>query len=150
MLIRAPHESDTATIVTLAGAMHAEGAFKHLQFDPGKVRLLIAQIIHNSSYFGIVCEHEDQIIGMMAGYASEFFFGSDLIATDMVLYVEQTRRGGINALRMIERYVAWAIRKGCVEIQLGQTTGINPDIVDKLYTHAGFTMVGQIYKRRIT
>lgn len=150
MLVRKPEDQrDILAMYSLAKAMHEEGVFRELDFDEKKVMDIGTQVLINPSYFGVICENKDKIIGMMVCYVTPFYFGNDLIAQDMVLYVDKTRRGGVGALRMIEQYVAWAIEKGCKEIQLGQTVDIDPVAVDRLYVRAGFRMIGQIYKRSV-
>lgn len=151
MLIRSPKDQrDILVMETLARKMHAEGAFRRLDYDMSKVLAIGQQVLHDPNYFGVLCEHDDETIGLMVCYVTEFYFGRDVIAQDMVLYIDKTRRGGVGGLRMIERYVEWAVEKGAKEIQLGQTVGIDADLVDKLYTHAGFELIGQLYKRRVT
>ena len=97
-----------------------------------------------------MCERDGVVVGLLLGYVTTFSFGDDKLAQDIVLFIEPTARGGVGALRMIERYVAWAQEKGCVEVQLGESSGANPELVDKLFTHAGFKQIGQLYRRRIT
>ncbi len=133
----------------LAKKMHAEGAFRGLDYDVRKVLAIGQQILNNPDYFGVLCEHDGEIIGLMVCYVTEFYFGTDKIAQDMVLYIDKTRRGGVGGLRMIERYVEWAVEKDVKEIQLGQTVGINAEAVAKLYAHAGFKLIGQLYKRSV-
>jgi len=150
MLIRKPQDQyDIMAMETLARKMHAEGAFRGLDYDVRKVLAIGDQLLHNPDYFGVLCEHDDEIIGLMVCYITEFYFGTDKIAQDMVLYIDKTRRGGVGGLRMIEHYVEWAVEKGAKEIQLGQTVGIDADAVAKLYAHAGFELIGQLYKRRV-
>ncbi len=150
MLIRKPVDQyDILAMETLARKMHAEGAFRGLDYDVRKVLAIGKQVLNNPDYFGVLCEHDDEIIGLMVCYVTEFYFGTDKIAQDMVLYIDKTRRGGAGGLRMIERYVEWAVDKGAKEIQLGQTVGIDADAVAKLYAHAGFELIGQLYKRRV-
>ncbi len=150
MLIRKPVDQyDILAMETLARKMHAEGAFRGLDYDVRKVLTIGKQVLNNPDYFGVLCEHDDEIIGLMVCYVTEFYFGTDVIAQDMILYIDKTRRGGIGGLRMIERYVEWAVEKGAKEIQLGQTVGIDAEAVAKLYAHAGFELIGQLYKRRV-
>ena len=149
MLIRPPADwHDIIAMEELAKKMHEEGAFRDLNYESRKVLAIGKQLLTNEDYFSVLCENDDKIIGLMVCFITEFYFGTDKIAQDMVLYVDKTRRGGLGAVRMITRYVEWATAKGCKEIQLGQTVGIYPAIVDKLYTRAGFTLIGQLYKRR--
>jgi len=150
MLIRKPQPRDIDAMIALAKAMHDESEFREFDFDRGKVTDIGVQVLTNPGYFSVICEHDDKIIGLMVCYVSSYYFGNDLIASDIILYIDKTRRGGVGGLRMIEQYVEWAAKKGCKEVQLGQTAGIDPKAVDRLYTHAGFKMIGQLYKRRLS
>jgi len=151
MLIRRPHDwHDIMDMIELGARMHAEGNFHGLDYSREKCAKLGQQLLNNDAYFSRVCEYNDEIIGMMICFTSEFYFGHDLIAQDMLLYIDKSRRGGVAALRMIEQYVEWATEQGCKEVQLGITTGINDKAVAKLYDRAGFSRIGQLYKRGIS
>lgn len=150
MLVRTPtSDQDIVAMMRLAKKMHAEGMFRDFDYDHQKVAEIGRQVLHNSNHFGVLCEQDGEIIGMMVGYVVEFYFGHDLVAQDQVLYVDKTRRGGLGAARMIEKFVEWATEKGAKEIQLGQTVGIDPALVDRLYTSMSFTLAGQLYTQRI-
>lgn len=142
---------DVDTCVQLGKAMHAEGAFRNLDYSADKCRAIgrLALAKHPTLFAWVVVDKGDKIIGMMIATVHEFYFGYDKIASDLLLYVDKTRRGGVGAVMLIQRYVDWAIAQGCKEIQLGETTGINAEAVDKLYRKCGFVPVGTLYKRRV-
>lgn len=149
MIVREPQSTDIETMIALAKMMHDESVYRDFDFDYKKVAAIGQQVLTDPNYFGVVCEHEDEIIGLMVCYVTTYYFGNDLLAQDMILYVDPSRRGSVGAMRMIVEYVEWAQKKHCKEALLGQTAGIDPDVVDKLYTHAGFNLIGQLYKRRL-
>jgi len=136
-------------MIGLAKMMHGESVYRDFDFDYVKVEAIGHQVLFDPSYFGVICEDKDKIIGLMICYVSAYYFGNDLLAQDMILYIDPSRRGGVGASRMIVEYVEWAQSKDCKEVLLGQTAGIDPEVVDKLYTHAGFKLIGQLYKRRL-
>ncbi len=149
MIIRAPQPQDIEVMIGLARMMHKESVYCDFDFDRGKVAAIGAQVLNNPDYFGRVCESETSVIGLMICYVTPYYFGNDLLAQDMILYIDKSRRGSVGAMRMIVEYVEWAKEKGCKEAVLAQTAGIAPDVVAKLYNRVGFELIGQLYKRRL-
>ena len=88
-------------------------------------------------FFAFYRKSNEQIIGGMMGCVTESFFGNDVIASDMGLYVYPEYRGGMASVRLVRAFEDWAKSKGVNEINIGQTTGIHMARTSQLYEKMG-------------
>ncbi len=146
MKIREFKEGDFFSLVNLAKEMHKESTYSKLNLSANKLLKLGTTIIEQKDYCGFVAVAGDDIIGMFIGYITEYFFGSDKIACDLVLFVPRNRRGGFAASMLLDRYKIWANKQGAKEIKVGITTGVHELATTKLYKKLGFERAGLIYK----
>lgn len=147
MLIRAPAYDDIPALIDMGSRIHEEGAYAFLPFNREKVGALIASYIEEPDWrFGAVAEEDGALIGMMGGYVTDYFFCDELVACDVILFVERAFRGGSAAARLIEAFREWAAARGARELCLGVSTNINKELMDRFYKTLGFTHVGGLYK----
>lgn len=149
-MIREMTREDINMLVAMGGQMHAESYFKETEYSPEKCRELGEQLVDNPYLYGIVSEKDGEITGFFLGFIQEHYFSLGLMSSDLLLYVKPEYRSGMAGVRLIKAYIEWA-RSAGVEpknIQLGQTAGIDPEVVDKLYKKLGFDSCGTIYKLR--
>ena len=104
MRVRPFKESDIATMIELGGKMHKESNFKELNYDKNKLIALGEAIIANTNvYYAIVAEDENKVLlGMFVGVITEYYFSKDLLASDLLFYVDQNKRGALVSLRMLK------------------------------------------------
>ena len=80
---------DLPTMVELGKIMHEESVYRDLDFDAQKLIDLGHHYIANPERcWSAVAEVNGRIIGMYAGYITEYYFGKDLIAQDLLLFVD--------------------------------------------------------------
>jgi GNAT superfamily N-acetyltransferase len=89
-----------------------------------------------------VAERERILVGMMAGFVFEHFFGFDKIASDYVLYVSPAHRGGTLMVRLVKAFESWAIGLGADEIAVGVSTEVDPQRTVMLYERLGYRRSG--------
>lgn len=145
--IRPALREELPAIVALGREMHAESRQCGLPFAVDRLTDTLTQILNHG--FLWVHETNGQIDGAMAGFVSECWYANVKTAGELGLYVQPTANGGIAALRLVKRFVAWATEKGVAEITMGITTGVNIAETGKIYEHLGFEYVGGNYKMRI-
>jgi hypothetical protein len=85
---------------------------------------------------------------MYAGYITEYYFGKDLIAQDLLLFVDPTKRGGLAAVKLITAFEDWAFAKGVKEVCPASSTMVAPERTAMLYNLLGYTNVGSLFKKR--
>ncbi|MGH9900492.1 MAG: GNAT family N-acetyltransferase [Pyrinomonadaceae bacterium] len=150
MHVRPATHRDVDELLAMGARMHAEGAYSFLPFDREKVRLLMISYIDNpETQCGLVAEEGDALVGMFAGYLTDYFFCDEKIACDMILFVERERRGGTAAVKLIRAFREWARERGASEICLGVSTKIDTERTGKFYERMGLTNVGALYKQRL-
>tara|TARA_B100002019_G_scaffold37390_2_gene31279 strand:- start:2717 stop:3169 length:453 start_codon:yes stop_codon:yes gene_type:complete len=145
MITRPAEPGDIKEIIELGYRMHQESHFKNLDFDPEKLKELVAQFIHMQ--FVQIAVHNNQIIGVFIGFITEYYFGKDLYASDLTYYVDKTLRGSAAAVKLFRDFETWAIKKGAKRINPATSTGINPERTKKFYEKMGYTMTGHTYNK---
>lgn len=136
-------------MIELAEKMHKESNFRDLDFSKAKLDLLTKQFLADEDHFmAIVAEDENKcILGMLVGFITEYYFGNDAYASDLALYVDKSRRGAMASVRMFKEFEKWAIRKNAKEVRPGTSTGIEIKRTRKLYTHLGYEITGNTFRK---
>jgi GNAT superfamily N-acetyltransferase len=151
MIIRPTEPVDTDYLILLAEMMRAESpAYRRLTIDPEKLKAIGDQsLLHPDRFCIRVAEHKGRIVGFILGYVNEVYFGHDLVASDLGLFVPQTNRGGRIALALIKAFEDWARDNGAGAVQLGITTGVQPERTGEFYQHLGYSEFGIVYRKQI-
>lgn len=137
--------ADYPTLLDMAEEMHAESRFARFNFDRMKLTGVF-DLARERGFFKVAEDKDRAIIGAMVAMAWEMWFGRDLQSSDMGLFVLPGKRGGIAAAQLVDAYVEWARSKGCAEIGIGTTTGVNTELAGRLYESRGFERVGAVYR----
>ena len=147
-MIRQMISDDIEALTSIGAAMHLESNYKHTEYSADKCRALGENIIASPRLVGLVSEIDGEINGFFIGFVNEHYFSDTLMASDLLLYVVPEYRNGLSGVRLIKSYIEWAKESGVESgnIQLGQTAGIDPAVVDRLYKKLGFHPSGTIYK----
>lgn len=148
MKIRNATVNDLAAMLVLGRRMHAESPrFNLLQYDEGKVSLLLHTALDSNAYFLMVAEHADgQVIGGLIAYIAPMWFSTDEVASELALFIDQDRRGGWAAIRLLREFITWAAGMGAKQTVAGISTGIDIDTTAQLYRAAGFKQVGHLFE----
>lgn len=149
MIIRLASEEDIPGMIELGATMHAESIYRQFDYDREKLFDSCRKwISHPDLYFMAVAEDNDaQVIGMFIGFISEYYFGRDLCAYDLLFFVHPFKRGGLAAVRLIKAFEEWAFENGAKEVCTGTTTMVDPERTAKLFERLGYTIVGSIFKK---
>lgn len=147
-MIRKFKDSDLARLIEIGREMHSESSYAHLSFSEEKCRnLFFACLNLPEDFLGIVCEQHGEIIGMFVGNITPYFFGSQKIASDLLLYIAPEFRGGAAAVRLVKEYEKWANLLGAAQVMLGVTTGIDEVRTIEFYKRLGYKAAGAIFKK---
>ncbi len=146
-MIRQAAIADVPRLVELGAQMHAESPrFSRLAFDAEKLAAFLGSAVNAPHVLVLVAERDDQIVGGFVGLALEHWCSRDLVATDLALFIEPRKRGGLIASRLVRAYLDWAERRGAKLIQLGITTGVATLATERLYEVLGLSRCGSIYE----
>jgi len=150
MNIQPATEKDIPEMVRLGSLMHEESAYNKFDFDLDKVARNFAFWINNPDYFAVVAKDDSgELVGGYCGYVTEYFFGKDLIACDLGLFIDPKRRGGMTAIKLIKAFEDWAASKGVKEVCPGTTTMVAPERTSRMYELLGYKVVGSIFKKEV-
>lgn len=134
-------------MIELGRAMHAEApALCIFPFDEGKVEAALRHALEHGCAF--VHEKNGAIDAGFVGILTERWFSKRVMLIDLALFVQQDRRGGLLAARLIIAAVEWAKEKGLQpeDVQLGVSTGVRPEVTGALYERLGFECFGGLYR----
>ncbi len=142
-------EKDVPIVVDLARQCHVESNYSALIFDPEVVTTLAESMLLDPSVrFCRVAEKENKIFAMYAGFISQYIFSKDLMASDLLLYVEPSKRGTLAAVKLMKEFEMWAFDNGALEIRPAVTTGIKIEKTKKLHEILGYTTSGHTFIKR--
>ena len=147
--VRVATLDDIPALVEMGAAMRAESPrYRSQSFDPAKVTQIAHQLIPTKGVG--VAERDGKIIGMMAGVVVPTWFGHDLMATDLVLYVKPEHRKTTRAaLLLIRAFEAWAEERGAVDIMPGVSTMVEVEGTVGLYEKLGYERYGAAMIKRL-
>ena len=150
MIIRSIEKHDVKAVVELGAEMHRLSAFSFLPYDKKKAFDFVKLFIENrEDFICFVAEDKGNIVGMIGGEISEYFFCHELILNDWALFVLPSQRSYPVVKKLINRFVEWGIQEGVREICIGISTGVDTDRVGTLFKRSGFACVGGVYKKRV-
>lgn len=149
MRIRPAVREDLPAMIALGARMHAESAYAGFDYDTSKLVEMGLHYIENPERcFLAVCEdNAGFLLGMHAGYICEYYFGRDLIASDLLLFVDPCKRGSLAAAKLVKAFEEWAFAKGAREVCPGSSTMVAPERTAKLYERLGYIVVGNLFKK---
>jgi len=149
-MIRPAVHADVPIINELGEQMFNESAYAQVcKYDPEKVAHLLSLMVDTSDeYFLYVAEKDGTIIGMYLGLLTEYYFSKDLMAVDLALYVDSTKRGGLAAIKLVQAFEDWAFERGAKEIVPATSTQVAPERTAQLYHLLGYEVVGNLFKKR--
>lgn len=148
-MIRELRVEDIPAVIRLARMMHTEGAFAFLDFSTEKMARLFFHCVESDDHLCLVAEKDGELVGGYMAYITPYYFGNDLLAQELALFIAPEYRGGSLAVKMTKRYMKWASDRGVKEIMAGASMGIKSDKVRSLYERLGFETIGFIFKKRI-
>jgi len=131
--------ADVSAVLVLGHAAAQESPrYRDRGWDEDKLRSIFGHILPQPDHGFFVAEDESGIFGMVLGLVAPYFFSDKTYASDLLLYVEPTRRGSPTAVRLVRRFESWAFEQGVEEILLGISTGINPEATVCVYERLGY------------
>lgn len=147
MGIRRATLADLPDILALGQKMHAESWYAYLPYDEDKIRATLELVLRDG--FLAVYEVDGVLAGGMAGILCEFWFCREQMATDLALFIEPGRRGGIAAARLVQAFIVWARQAGAQEVSLAVSTGVRVRETGELFEAMHLRHVGGVYKARL-
>lgn len=142
--VRPATEADIPMLVRLGARMHSESPrYAPLDYSPEKVAKVMASAIEQGGAH--VAESDGKIIGGIAGFVVEHWFGHDRMASDYAFYIAPEARGGRAALLLVRAFEEWAVSMGVKSILPGVTTELDAPGVAAFYNRLGYRTYGSLF-----
>lgn len=141
-VIRTAVEGDFPAMIEMGREMHKASRYAAFDFDDEKVLGMLRHVVLQGLTF--VAETDGEVVGMFIGRSGEHYFGRGTTSTDLLTYVPPERRGGVG-IRLVREYKRRAVALGIEDIRIGESAGILPDRVCRLYERLGFRRAGGSY-----
>ncbi|MCU0950798.1 MAG: GNAT family N-acetyltransferase [Burkholderiaceae bacterium] len=141
--MRAATAADLPAMVALGEVMHAEGRYRTVSFDRGRVADALAFAMREGIV--IVAESGGELVGGVALLIVPYFFSAERMATDLALFVAPGARGGAAAVKLVSTATDAAVRAGAREVVFSSSVGIDPERFGHFMTHLGFIQQGGVY-----
>jgi GNAT superfamily N-acetyltransferase len=121
--------------------------------DPERIEYVLVHNINNAAAFAgwVVCDSHDVPQGAIAGWCVKNIMSQDLVADDIIMWVEHEFRTLRTANMLIQTYVEWAQARGAKLIRASHTGGSWAEdskeymMFDALLRRHGFKEVGSVY-----
>ena len=146
MQLRLATCNDLADIARLGRMMHQESSFAPLDYDVDRVKETIGCLIDKNQFVVVVEDTNGEIVGVMAGMVEQSWFGGDMIANDLALFLDPAVRGGRLAFRLVAAWITWAKMAGAKQLRPGVVSGSRA--AEEMYERMGFTKTGATFCMR--
>jgi hypothetical protein len=150
-IVRMSNRDEIRYLVSMGRRMHDNSKFRDMDYDEDKVAILgFAALDQPKRMFLMVIDdtEQDVPVGILLAGLSQSYFGSDYVANDLLLVIEEEHRGRCgDALRRITAlYREWASEHGAKRIYIGTSSGIDPEHACKALEACGFHMIGTLHE----
>lgn len=149
-MIRLATVTDTPTVRDLLVGEYREMREYGATLDADKLDRAIEYTFESPYAEILVSEKDGDINGLLWFEVGDHLtWSSDLIATDIAVYVLPDSRGGYTGAALVKAYVKAAKEKGAVTAYISCNTGIHEDKTSAFYQKLGFTSHGNDHFMRI-
>lgn len=143
MKLRMATPDDLPAIVVLGRVMHQESSFAPMDYDVDRVKETISDLMNKSQFVVVAEDTNGEVIGGMAGMVTQSWFGNDMVANDLAVFIHPDHRGGLLVVRLVKAFVHWAKLAGAKQIRPGVVSGSRT--AEALYDRLGFTRCGATF-----
>lgn len=140
MKLRLATIDDLPAMAVLGREMHATSSYAPMDYDPERLKETITDMMNKSQFVVVTEDTNGEVIGGMVGMVTQSWFGRDMVANDLALFVAGNARGGMAAIKMMKAFVHWAKLAGAKQIRPGVTTGHKR--AEQLLERLGFARCG--------
>lgn len=139
-----PIADDLVPVITHGREMHKNSTLRNLQYDPRQLGDTLLNLAASEHGAVILAEADGEVVGFVLALVSKSFFGPDLVASELAVYVTPEYRGTRAGVKLVRAYVAWAKSRGAKRINSGNSAGMDDQKYLKLLTFAGFQPAGSL------
>ena len=142
-----PEEIDG--LIAIGRLLYRESAMAFLPFSEEKMRRLADYYFARpETHCVLIAEQAGEIIGLFAGYITQYLFNSERLAMNTFIYMRPDKRG-FASVKLIRAFEGWARDRGVRKIGVGMSAGIKVDRSARLFERLGYAAVGYTLKKRV-
>lgn len=151
MQIRFATNDDLEILAQMGKELFFESRFRNLTLNEEKGKKGIKTMIEDQASCCVLLAEtsEKKIVGMLLGYANEYFFCDSIMAQDRYFYVQPKSRGTSAAVKLLLAFRKWAELRKVNELCINMSVAIEPERFDKLMKHLGFQYCGSNFSLQI-
>ncbi len=136
-------------VLELGKKAHGESAHRHLKLDLGYLLDNAEKYTHADGHAFWLAWEGNEAIGVFAAKTHPYFFSRDLVAGDSLWYVVPEKRGSRVGLQLLGLFEDWAEEHGVVDIRIGQTSKLAPEVFNGILSKRGYDNVGSYFVRKV-
>lgn len=137
---------DIGAVIDMALSFAKVSPYKDLPIEREKIEELILSLLRDKNKTIIVLYmHDGKPVGMIAGMSSEMMFSREIIASEVIWWVEPGFRSR-KTLALKEAYEFWAKRIGAKYIQMAN---LDDQKIERYYERTGYKLTERAYLKVI-
>lgn len=137
--IRSATVEDVPAMLAMMKALHDESPhYASLSFSDAKTERFLLGVVAHEEAVAFVAVVDGVAIGLIIGFAVEYYFGDDKYASDFTFYVAPEHRGGFAFVRLLRAFEHWAESSGVRDIILGVSTELDAERTIAMYERLGY------------
>lgn len=146
-MIRLADIKDVNKVLFITLSFIEESGYK-FSINPRKLRELARAFIEDSDKLVLLLvDDKDNIKGILAGNLVSPFYTDDVIAQEMMWYVDKDRRGSMESMRLPLMFIKWASQNKAKGVQFSNLEVLKGDKVSEVYERLGLKkMESAFYK----
>lgn len=146
MTLKLATAEDVGAVIEMALSFAKASPYKDLPMEREKIEELILSMMkdHNKTIV-VLYMHDGKPVGMIAGMSSEMMFSREIIASEVIWWVEPGFRSR-KTLALKEAYEFWAKRIGAKYIQMAN---LDDQKIERYYERTGYKLTERAYLKVI-
>lgn len=146
MTLKLATAEDFPYILEMAQKFAAASPYKDFPMEEEKIQELILTLMKDRNKTIIVLYvHDGKPVGMLAGMSSEMIFSREIIASEVIWWVDPGFRSR-KTLALKEAYEYWAKRIGAKYIQMAN---LDDQKIERYYERTGYKLTERAYLKVI-
>lgn len=144
MTIRFATVEDIPALLDLGQQMTEESRFKSYGLNRDKTAKILMSMIAQSKHSIIIVAvtKDGTMIGMLGGYAVDFFFCDVKVVQDRFFYVRPESRGSPAAIKILLAFRKWAEQHDVYELNINMSVAIEMERFNRMMGKLGFQCCG--------
>ena len=152
MQLTLPNESHIPAIKEMVVKFFHNSPYAKLGMDHFKTDLLIDHFVNHrdpNQLLIISLTEEGKPVGIFAGHINEPLFNKTLVASEILVWVEEEGRNAGVFQDLLGAFEYWAAKCGCKLIQMQSLEGVFKDVLHEMYTKNGYTPCEYSYVKEL-